>query len=263
VPILVADWTSHNAQLEDARKVKPDWYLEEQFAENESPWRHHLRKRRLYVESALQGHLAERGLDRAERLLDLGCGDGNYLVWLASYADILYGSDYNLVRLARAGARSPNATLFLADIMDYPSCDDFFDVIFFNHVIEHIQDDEQALATVFRILRPGGLLILGTPNEGSWWWQLAYKRAPHVLASTDHVHFYTAETISGKMAARGFQISQIQHMGWGPPDWDWDMRLRKYKVVDDAFEILGRLFLEKQASSLYILATKPVYAGSK
>lgn len=256
VPILVADWRSHETQLEEARKVKPDWYLAEQATEEKSPWRHHLKKRRLYVESALQKHLANRGLKKSDRLLDLGCGDGSNLEWLSPHADTIYGSDYNIVRLFRCAARSLRQTLFLADIMDYPSCDDFFDVIFFNHVIEHIHEDAKALSTVFRILKPGGLLILGTPNEGAWWWQLAYRRASATLASTDHVHFYTADTISSKMSSVGFRILEIKHLGWGPPDWDWDTRLRKYKALDDAFEILGRLFLKKQASSLYVLATK-------
>lgn len=256
VPVLVLDPSAHAAAIERARQVNPAWYEAEQPPELASPWRHHLKKRRLYVEGVLRRELARRGSHNPRRLLDLGCGDGNNLLWLAPFAGELYGSDFNMVRLARAKARSPAASLFLADILDYPVTDGAFDVIFFNHVIEHIHDDASALATVERILAPGGLLVLGTPNEGVWWWQLAYRRAPETLAATDHVHFYTADTIKAKLRAAKLDVFEVKHMGWGPPDWKLDGRWRRHKVVDDLFECAGRLLIPQQASSLYLLATK-------
>lgn len=256
VSVLVADPAALEADIERARQVNPGWYLEEQPAEIASPWRHHLKKRRLYVQSILKRELAARGKSKAEALLDLGCGDGTNMAWLADFAERLYGSDYNAVRLARARKRLADSVLFLADILDYPGRDNAFDVVYFNHVIEHIPDDMGALATIHRILKPGGLLILGTPNEGAWWWQWAYKRAPETLATTDHVHFYTAQTLTDKMAKAGFTISEVKHMGWGPPDWHLDGKLRRHKVLDDLFEGVGRLLLPKQASSLYVVATK-------
>jgi SAM-dependent methyltransferase len=256
VPVLVRDAQGKANQIEEARRVNPAWYVAEQPPESVSPWRHHLKKRRLYVERVLGRELARRGKERAVRLLDLGCGDGNHLLWLERFAEDLYGCDYNIVRLVRARARARDATLFLADILDFPAADGAFDVIFFNHVIEHIPDDSGALATVRRLLAPGGLLVLGTPNEGAWWWQLAYKRAPEVRATTDHVHFYTAERLADKVSSAGLDIVEIEHMGWGPPDWRWDGLIRKYKLVDDLFEAAGRAFMRRQASSLYLIATR-------
>jgi len=256
IPLLVKNPAAHDAAIREAQAVNPEWYLAEQPPEETSPWRHHLRKRRSYVEQVLRRELAKRGTQKAERVLDLGCGDGTNLRWLAPFAERLYGSDYNLARLARAQARSTGATLFLADLLNYPAFDNSFDVIFFNHVIEHIPDDGAALATVKRILKPGGLLILGAPNEGSWWWQLAYRRAPDILAATDHVHFYTAETIGEKMRDCGLNVFEVKHLGWGPPDFRLDGRWRRYKLLDDLFEIFGRALIPAQASSLYLIATK-------
>ena len=256
VPILVKNDVELVRQIEDARRVNPAWYETEQPPEQTSPWRHHLRKRRLYVQSVLKRELAKRGLQRVPRLLDMGCGDGNHLGWLGEFTENVYGSDYNLVRLARARAHNANATLLLGDILDFPAADDSFDIVFFNHVIEHIPDDMAALRTAMRILAPGGILVLGTPNEGAWWWQLAYRRAPDVRASTDHVHFYTANMLADRMRNAGLTIIKIEHMGWGPPDWQLDGRIRKYKFVDDAFEWFGRRLIPAQASSLYVIATK-------
>jgi len=254
VAYLVPDAAAHQEAIANARAVNPLWYQDEQPAEVASPWRHHMKKRRLYVQSALKADLGQRGLTRVPRLLDLGCGDGNHLRWLSAFADEVYGCDYNPVRLARARAQLPDATLFMADILDFPAFDGVFDIVFFNHVIEHIPDDLKALQTVRRILKPGGLLVLGTPNEGAWWWQLAYRRDPESLRTTDHVHFYTAATLTERVRAADLSVEAVHHMGWGPPDWRLDGRIRRYKLVDDAFEWLGRLFLKSQASSLYVLA---------
>jgi SAM-dependent methyltransferase len=256
VPLLVPDLSGHEEAMAQARQVNPEWYREEQAQEAVSPWRHHLKKRRLYVSVRIRQALQQRGRERAARLLDLGCGDGTNLPWLNEFAETLYGSDYNALRLARSRARMPNARLFMGNILDYPVVDNFFDVVFFNHAIEHIPDDRAALETAYRILAPGGLLVLGTPNEGSWWWQLAYKRAPEIRRTTDHVHFYTAETIGRKMEQAGFKVFEVKHLGWGPPDWHLDGQWRQHKWVDDLFESVGRVLLPRQASSLYLLATK-------
>ncbi|HEY8176699.1 MAG TPA: class I SAM-dependent methyltransferase [Gemmatimonadaceae bacterium] len=247
-----------NRTMEDlsrAREANPAWYVEEQVAETEGPFRHNLARRRRYVQAVLARELAARGLTRARHVLDLGCGDGNNLVWLAAYAEHLYGSDYNVLRLKRAGARGTGATVFLADILNHAGRDAYFDVIFFNHVIEHIPDDTLALIEVRRLLAPGGVLILGTPNEGSWWWQLAYRRAPHIRASTDHVHFYTAGTIGAKLVEAGFRVTETKHTGWGPPDFVWDQRLRSFRLLESVFEHVGRAILPRQAASLYLVAT--------
>jgi 2-polyprenyl-3-methyl-5-hydroxy-6-metoxy-1,4-benzoquinol methylase len=256
IPILVRDWQRHEEELGQARAIKPGWYLEEQSQEQVSPWRHHIRKRRIYVQGALSRYLQLRERPRAATLLDLGCGDGNHMAYLQNYTDALYGSDYNLTRLVRAQLRYPEATLYLADILDYPARENFFEVVFFNHVIEHILDDRAALKAIFRMLKPGGLLILGTPNEGAWWWQLAYRLESETRRTTDHVHFYTAKSITQKIRQTGFDIIEAKHMGWGPPHWTWDGRIRRYKWVDDTFELFGKNFFPRQASSLYIVATK-------
>lgn len=256
IPVLVKDWQSHNLELEKLSAIKPDWYQTEQDPEESSPWRHNHRKRRQYVESYIRNWLNKKEIEKVDHLLDLGCGDGNHLSYLEKFGRNIFGSDYNLVRLVRSSSRFPEATFFLADLLDYPAKQGFFDIIFFNHVIEHITDDCKALENIYRMLKPGGLIILGTPNEGAFWWQLAYYIQPSMRQQTDHVQFYTAESLVQKMELAGFNIIEIEHIGWGPPHFTLDSKIRRYKLVDDVFETLGRQFFPKQASSLYILATK-------
>ena len=198
------------------------------------------------------------GHTRSETLLDLGCGDGNHIEYLSKYTKRYYGSDYNLLRLVRAGSRQVDipVSFFLADITDYPVQDGFFDVVFFNHVLEHIPDDLAALHSVYRILKPGGLLILGTPNEGASCWQLAYRLQAGKKRSTDNVHFYTAAELAQKVAKVGFLIGEVEWLGWGIPHWTLDAFLRQFRLIDEGFEAVGKRWFKEQASSLYMLAIK-------
>lgn len=251
IPILVKDRTAIENQIGKARSEGlSDWYESPQDEIWQGPYRHHMQKRREYLDRVLGS------CGRIHTGLDLGCGDGVNLKWLSGYAERIYGSDYNLLRLARAAHSNPMATVFMADVTDYPAMDASFDLIFFNHVLEHIPDDDKALSEVRRILTPGGLLILGVPNEGAFFWQLAYALQPSVRRATDHIHFYTARSISAKCISAGFKIKEVHPIGWGVPHWRLDSIVRGYKWVDDFLEIIGRTVLPSQATSLYILTEK-------
>jgi len=254
IPTLVADHEETRRQIEQmADSRKGAWFSEPQASQFEGPYRHHVAKRRKYVESWLARKTAG---GPAETALDLGCGDGSNFFWLSKYAHTLYGSDYNLMRLRRASEKNIAELVFMADATDYPAETGSFDIIYFNHVLEHIPDDAAALKEACRILRDDGMLVLGIPNEGAAFWRLAYKLQPDILKSSDHVHFYTAPDIEQKCTAAGFRILETHHIGWGVPHWALDARLRGFKSIDDAFEKIGRALLKNQATSLYLILTK-------
>lgn len=54
-----------------------------------------------------------------------------------------------------------------ADILDLPFPDNSFDVVFCNHVLEHINDDRKAMSELYRVLKPGGWGILQVPMKNS------------------------------------------------------------------------------------------------
>ncbi len=255
IPLLVADRQKVERWIDEARAAgRAPWYDRPQADQWVGPHRHHLAKRRQYVEGVLTAYAGRRPIRTA---LDLGCGDGMHYGWLARFASVTYGSDYNLARLRRA-VRLPGAAdrIFLADICRYPVADAAFDLVFFNHVLEHIPDDVRALTEVRRILRPGGMLILGVPNEGAFFWQLAFRLQPRLRATSDHLHFYTAADIRQKCEEVGFRVRELHALGWGPPHWGLDALVRRWKWVDDLFELLGRRVCPSQATSLYLVCEK-------
>lgn len=260
VPLLVRDMAGIEAQIEAARAAgRSQWYDVEQPEEFVGVWRHALRKRRAYLDGVLAKFMAERN-GAPVVALDMGCGDGAHLKWLAGYSKQVYGSDYNLLRLerasARVAARGTSERIFMADVTDYPARDDSFDLIFFNHVLEHIPDDRRALAEVRRILKPGGLLMLGVPNEGAWFWRLSYKLEPKVKQMSDHVQFYTGKSLRARCEEAGLKVSHVEHIGWGVPHKTLDFIVRRFKIVDDTLELVGRRMFHNQATSLYLLCSK-------
>lgn len=253
--ILVRDAAKLSAEIEKARgTAKGHWYAEQQSVQWSGPYRHHMRKRRAYVDKVVREFTADAGPDLWG--LDAGCGDGGHLSWLNQYVSHLWASDYNPIRLVRAAQNLTSGSAFLADLRDYPVADDSMHLIWFNHVLEHIEDDRTVLAQLHRILRQGGRLILGVPNEGAAFWRLAYALQPGAKAASDHVHFYTLDTIGQKVRDAGFAILETESLGWGPPHWGLDARLRGFEWLDDAFESWGRRLVPGQASSLYLVLGK-------
>lgn len=254
IPLLVRDGEAVRRQIDAARDAgRAGWYDDPQSAQLSGPYRHHLAKRRRYVDDVLRRH--RRQNDAPLVGLDLGCGDGENLAWLAGHVDRLLASDYNLGRLRRAQAKRV-ATVFFADATDYPMLDESVDVVFCNHVLEHIPDDGAALAEIARILRPSGLVVLGVPNEGAGFWRLAYRLEPRLMRRTDHVNFYTAASVAARCGQAGFEVRHIEPIGWGLPHWTLDSLVRRFESVDDAFERLGRRWFSSQATSLYLLLAK-------
>jgi SAM-dependent methyltransferase len=255
VPLLVKDMAQVAKTIADASiSEREHWYSEPHTAQWSGPYRHHLQKRKSYVEAVISDYAARVGKGLVG--VDLGCGDGENLEWLAPHFRSLYASDYNLTRLLRAKQKSSAEFLFLADNTDYPVCDDAFDVVFMNHVLEHISDDVAALSETYRILKPNGILILGVPNEGAAFWKLAYRLQPKSLATTDHVHFYTKNTALARAESVGLRLLEVKYMGWGVPHWKLDAVLRQFQVVDDLFEVVGQRIIPGQAASLYLVMTK-------
>ncbi|MFP3853650.1 MAG: class I SAM-dependent methyltransferase, partial [Anaerolineales bacterium] len=96
------------------------------------------------------------------RVLDNGCGLGAYLGRLAEHALEAHGLEFDEDRARQAADRLPNIVQAAGEALPYPS--NSFDLILSREVIEHVQDDRQAVAEMVRTLAPGGRVVLYVPN---------------------------------------------------------------------------------------------------
>ena len=107
-------------------------------------------------------------------ILDVGCGDGSALAVAAQYisgqnlAHRFAGLDWSADALRQARARG--LTVVRGSISPrLPVADGAADVVIMSELIEHLVDPDGAVAEVRRVLRPGGSLLLSTPNLAAWY----------------------------------------------------------------------------------------------
>jgi 2-polyprenyl-3-methyl-5-hydroxy-6-metoxy-1,4-benzoquinol methylase len=120
--------------------------------------------------SSLQAPRTKVALDLAarlevERALDVGSGDGEVSAALAQLtgATVVCG-DISEVAVRRCRDRGLEAHQIELGIQPLPFADETFDLVFMTEVLEHLVRPDQAIADVRRLLRPGGHLVLSTPN---------------------------------------------------------------------------------------------------
>lgn len=98
------------------------------------------------------------------RVLVDGCGVGQYLARLAPAARQAIGLDIEHERTREARQRAELVLCASGEQLPFP--DDAFDFVLSHEVLEHVNDDRQALAEIVRTLKPGGRLALFVPNRG-------------------------------------------------------------------------------------------------
>ncbi len=107
----------------------------------------------------------------ARTVLDIGCGDGTAAATAAPLlaGHRLVGLDWSQDALRRAHARLPYAIRGELTDGGLPFADAAADADPFSEVIEHLVDPDGALDEIRRVLRPGGYLMLSTPNLAAWY----------------------------------------------------------------------------------------------
>jgi ubiquinone/menaquinone biosynthesis C-methylase UbiE len=111
--------------------------------------------------------LARRHGPSGGRVLEIGCGLGHLLGWLSDRYQVV-GSDVNEWALEQARTNVSQGEFLLLDAQDlsvFP--DGHFNIVIAKHVVEHLPQPDQAVREIGRVLAPGGLLVLATPNLDS------------------------------------------------------------------------------------------------
>ena len=99
--------------------------------------------------------------------LDLGCADGGYSEALvAAGAASVVGVDVEADRVEAARTEHPGISFTVSADGEIPFPDNTFDGVFMNEVFEHVENERNTLSDVYRTLRPGGVIIIISPNRG-------------------------------------------------------------------------------------------------
>lgn len=98
------------------------------------------------------------------KVLENGCGIGQYLQHLQPYSGVIIGLEYDFERALEARQRSSHLVCAASERLPFPA--GTFDFILSHEVLEHVRDDRQAVEAMLRVLRPGGRLAIFVPNRG-------------------------------------------------------------------------------------------------
>ncbi len=156
-------------------------------------------RHRLVHPEALRSLLSTGGVRSSSKVLEVGCGTGNYVIALETRTDCsCWGADPSEEMLSRARARSAKGTFQLgkAEKLDFPR--DFFDLVFSVDVVHHMRDHAAYFREAYRVLRSGGKVC--TVTDSQW-----------IIRHRQPLAIYFPETVEVELA-RYPRIAQLREV---------------------------------------------------
>ena len=145
----------------------------------------------------------------ADRVLDIGCGS-SVIIQSLNHA---IGMDVSMGKLrfvSRTGTPLARGSAFAL-----PFKDSSFDCVISSQVIEHIIYDESLFSEMWRVLTPGGTLIIGTPDYATRGWRIIEPIYGHLIPGgyrDEHITHYTQESLSQILAQHGFEAEVTDYI---------------------------------------------------
>jgi SAM-dependent methyltransferase len=176
--------------------------------------------RRDWIEDALRRAAAAGPAGSA---IEVGPGSGVYLPLLCELFERVTALDVEpqfLVQAERLRADHPNMDVVAADVADPRLPSGAYDLALCSEVIEHVEDSRPALRALRRLLRPGGTLVLSTPQRHSplellgrvafrpGFVQLARLAYREPVLPTGHVNLLTRAEVASQLADAGFRVRE-------------------------------------------------------
>jgi glycosyltransferase involved in cell wall biosynthesis/SAM-dependent methyltransferase len=170
-----------------------------------------------FTDEQLRMHF-DGAFTNTDSVLDVGCGDAsNYQAWLVKQVHDLTAIDISTTGIENAKRLGINGIVH--DFAKrFPFDDDHFSGATCIEVLEHLYDPKFAVQEIFRVLKPGGLLVTSVPNNGYFRERLkALTRAEMSTSITDfenewkgaHIRFYSLDSFSRMLHVSGFEIENV------------------------------------------------------
>jgi len=134
------------------------------------------------------------------RILEVGCGGGALLAFLAEKGHDAVGLDISEEAVGLAARAAPTCRVVQADAGVLPFEDACFDRLLSHHLVEHLEDLPVALADWHRVLAPGGIMAACTPNR--------LYPSPHIFEDPSHLHIYEGNELADMVEKNGFTVQR-------------------------------------------------------
>lgn len=156
------------------------------------------------------------------KVIDVGCGAGRHsfeayrrgadVIAFDQNAEELADVDTMLQAMGQAGEapKSAKAQVVVGDALALPYPDGTFDAVIASEILEHIPDDDAAIAELIRVLRPGGTLAVTVPR-----WlpeRICWLLSDEYHANEGgHIRIYRADELRSKLVAGGLRFTGTRH----------------------------------------------------
>lgn len=140
-------------------------------------------------------------------IIDIGCSSGSMLRTLRDRFPkaTLIGADYISGPLRGLAASLPGIPFLQFNLVSCPLFSNSIDAVILLNVLEHIEDDFAAMQQAFRIVKPGGVVVIEVPA------------GPHLFDIYDkqlmHFRRYTLKSLCDKLESAGFHAEERSHLG--------------------------------------------------
>ena len=149
-----------------------------------------------------------------QRVLDVGCGRGSFLYKARSRGAVVTGIELNRSAAQAAQARGIQIVddLLEAHAFERPA---HYDMVASFQVLEHVADPRGFVADCLRVLKPGGLLILGVPNNDGF---LGFADAP-LNGPPHHMGLWSRRSLAAlarlfPLELQAFEVEPLAEVGW-------------------------------------------------
>lgn len=154
----------------------------------------------------------ERLADRCagRDVLEAGCGEGYGADLIADVARRVVGLDYDETAVAHVRARYPRVQMHHGNLAELPLDDGTVDVVVNFQVIEHLWDQGQFVSECWRVLRPGGVLLMSTPNR------ITFSPGRDTPINPFHTRELNAAELTELLTDAGFSMEGVYGIFHGP-----------------------------------------------
>ncbi len=144
------------------------------------------------------------------RLLDFGCGAGDFLKRMRSLGWNVAGIDFS-EKVAREIEQSSGIRVHVGSLPHPEIAPGSFDAVTMWNSLEHVHSPRAVVQAAWQALRPGGLLVVGVPNFDSWSFQ-AFRENWYALELPRHLTHFTPATLTELVAGEGFDVLSVDQI---------------------------------------------------
>ncbi len=143
-------------------------------------------------------------------LLDVGAATGFFMGIATNLGWKTKGVDIS--QYAAMLAREKGLDVIQGTIVDISAKGELFDVVTMWDVVEHMSDPGSNIVKAASVLKPGGMLVLNTPDSGSFFAKMLGKNW-HLIIPPEHIHYFNSKSMEKILDASGFKTVSVSRIG--------------------------------------------------